>query len=395
MGCGLQNRGLDVRRNAVELTRRERWRLVLEAFITAGIIFLCYFAVYELFKWFVTTFRDVFSNFWGLGQVFDDIINQELWGLTPLVFLFLIIVAGVATSWRLKRRYHQYELQHVIKELHYIAKGNYTHRIQGKYSGNMGEVIESIHVLVDSTIEAMEEERRIEQSKDELITNVSHDIRTPLTSIIGYLGLIEEERYTSEAEVKQYVHTAFEKSKQMKALVDDLFEYTTVRQTTTPLDYVTFDMIQLIEQVAIDFELEAREKGREIQVKVESDRLIMRADTEKIVRVFNNLLSNALKYGKGGDLVRIEAGASGENAVISVKNNGETLPIEAIEQLFERFYRAEVSRSQETAGTGLGLAIAQSIIELHGGTITAKITDGWTDFTLILPLKMNEPSDPS
>ncbi|GAA0350880.1 HAMP domain-containing sensor histidine kinase [Alkalibacterium iburiense] len=374
----------------MELTRRERWRLAFEAVVTAGIIFLCYFAVYEIFRWFVVTFGTVFEDFWFFGSTLEDIRTQELWGLTPLVFLILIIVAVVAIFWRLKRRYRQYEMQHVIKELHYIAKGNYTHRISGNYSGSMGNVIDSIHVLVDSTIEAMEEERRIEQSKDELITNVSHDIRTPLTSIIGYLGLIEEGRYESEEEVKKYVHTAFEKSKQMKTLVDDLFEYTTVRQTTTPLDYVTFDMIQLLEQLAIDFELEAREKGREIQVVAPRESLMMRADTEKIVRVFNNLLSNALKYGKGGKVIRMEAEKKGANAVISVKNDGETLPQEAIEQLFERFYRAEVSRSQETAGTGLGLAIAQSIVELHGGTISAKVTDGWTDFTIVLPLNTEE-----
>lgn len=374
----------------MELTRRERWRLALEAIITAGIIFLCYFAVYELFRWFVVTFGTVFEDFWFFGSMLEDIRTQELWGLTPLVFLILIIVAIVAIFWRLKRRYRQYEMQHVIKELHYIAKGNYTHRISGEYSGSMGNVIDSIHVLVDSTIEAMEEERRIEQSKDELITNVSHDIRTPLTSIIGYLGLIEEGRYESEEEIRRYVHTAFTKAKQMKVLVDDLFEYTTVRQTTTPLDYVTFDMIQLLEQLAIDFELEAKEKGRDIQVVTSSEHLMMRADTEKIVRIFNNLLSNALKYGKGGKVIRIVADKKGSNAVISVKNDGETLPQEAIEQLFERFYRAEVSRSQETAGTGLGLAIAQSIVELHGGTISAKVTDGWTDFTVVLPLNSEE-----
>lgn len=370
----------------MQLTRKERWRLAFEAVVTAGIIFLCYFAVYEIFRWFVVTFQDVFDEFWFFGNVVEDIGNQELWGLTPLVFLFLTLIAAVAIYWRLKRRYRQYELKHIIKELHYIAQGNYDHRIRGSYSGDIGKVVESIHVLVDSTVEAMEEERRIEQSKDELITNVSHDIRTPLTSIIGYLGLIEENRYGSEEQAKKYVHTAYEKAKQMKVLVDDLFEYTTVRQTAVPLEFVTFDMIQLLEQVAIDFELEAQKKGREIQISSSQKQIMMRADTEKVVRVFHNLLSNALKYGKGGTLVQIKVRKEGSNVIVSVKNNGETLPKEAIEQLFERFYRAETSRSQETAGTGLGLAIAQSIVELHHGTITARVEEGWTVFDVVLPM---------
>jgi len=371
----------------MRLTKKERWRLAFEAVVTAGIIFLCYFAVYEIFRWFVITFQELFNEFWFFGNVVEDIGNQELWGLTPLVFLFLTLIAGVAIYWRLKRRYRQYELKHIIKELHYIAQGNYDHRIRGSYSGDIGKVVESIHVLVDSTVEAMEEERRIEQSKDELITNVSHDIRTPLTSIIGYLGLIEENRYGSEEQAKKYVHTAYEKAKQMKVLVDDLFEYTTVRQTTVPLEYVTFDMIQLLEQVAIDFELEAQKKGREIRISSSQKQIMMRADTEKIVRVFHNLLSNALKYGKGGTLVLIEVRTEADEVMVSIKNNGETLPKEAIAQLFERFYRAETSRSQETAGTGLGLAIAQSIVDLHRGTITARVENSWTVFDVQLPLK--------
>ncbi|GEK91307.1 sensor histidine kinase [Alkalibacterium kapii] len=371
----------------MKLTKKEKWRLAFEAVVTAGIIFLCYFAVYEIFRWFVTTFKDIVSDVWFFGDVLDDISNQELWGLTPLVFLFLTIIAGVAIYWRLKRRYRQYELKHIIKELHYIALGNYDHRIRGSYSGDIGKVVESIHMLVDSTIMAMEEERRIEQSKDELITNVSHDIRTPLTSIIGYLGLIEEDRYESEKQAKKYVHTAYEKAKQMKALVDDLFEYTTVRQTTVPLDYVTFDMVQLLEQVAIDFELEAEKKGKSIHITSEKKQMIMRADTEKIVRVFHNLLSNALKYGKNGEHILISVKEQRNELSVSVKNDGATLTKEALNQLFERFYRAETSRSQETSGTGLGLAIAQSIVELHNGKITARVENGWTIFDVLLPME--------
>lgn len=374
----------------MKLTQQERVRLIAEGFITAGIILLCYLAAYEILRWLVSAFPDFFENIWYIGDMFVLIQNQQVWGITPYVFIFLLILAGFAIYWRLKRRYRQYELQHIISELHYIAQGNYTHRIRGDYGGDIQKVVDSIHVLVDSTVEAMEEERRIEQTKDELITNVSHDIRTPLTSIIGYLGLIEEGRFHSTEEVKSYVHTAFKKAKQMKVLVDDLFEYTKVRQTTTPLQKISFDMIQLLEQLAIDFELEAEGKGMTIVVESDLNHLMMEADTEKLVRVFNNLISNALKYGKGGKLIQIDVSKLKDEAVITVKNDGEPLPEDALDQLFERFYRAETSRSQETAGTGLGLAIAQSIIELHGGTITAKTEEGWTCFIIRLPITIKE-----
>ncbi|MBT0883627.1 HAMP domain-containing histidine kinase, partial [Campylobacter sp. 2018MI13] len=139
----------------------------------------------------------------------------------------------------------------------------------------MQRVVESVNALVDSTINAMEEERRIERSKDELITNVSHDIRTPLTSIIGYLGLIEDNQYGSEEELKKYTHTAFLKSKQMKSLVDDLFEYTKVRQPDLPLSIVKIDLGAMLEQIGAIYELEGSKKGMEVEVNVPDEPVFM------------------------------------------------------------------------------------------------------------------------
>lgn len=145
------------------------------------------------------------------------------------------------------------QLRHVIAELHYIASGHFDHRIPFKLSGQMQRVVESVNSLVDSTINAMEEERRIERSKDELVTNVSHDIRTPLTSIIGYVGLIENKQYNNDEELLQYTHTAFLKANQMKSLVDDLFEYAKVRQAGVTLNIVPLDIGAMLEQVAASY----------------------------------------------------------------------------------------------------------------------------------------------
>ena len=228
------------------------------------------------------------------------------------------------------------QLRHIISELHYIANGNYDHRIPFELSGDLSRVVTSINGLVDSTVAAIEDERKIEKSKDELITNVSHDIRTPLTSIIGYLGLIEDGQYHSEEDLLKYTHTAYIKAKQMKSLVDDLFEYTKVRQPAVPVNFSAFDMIQLIEQLAADFELEASKKYPNT-CSIKSRLLIMDGDTEKLVRVFNNLLTNALKYGKGATKIVIEVERIGSEVVATVKNNGAMIPQQAIDNLFDRF----------------------------------------------------------
>lgn len=370
------------------LTRSEKWILVGEGFITAGIIILMYYSAYQIFQLLVNAFPNLFQDFWIFGDLFIEMKDQSLLAVNPFVYIFLIILAVVAIIWRLRRRYRNYELRHIISELHYIAQGHFEHRIPASSDANLQEFVDSIHVLVDSTVSAMEEERRIEQTKDELITNVSHDIRTPLTSIIGYLGLVEEERYSSIEEAKGYIHTAYKKSRQMKSLVDDLFEYTTVRQTDTPLNIIQFDMVQLLEQLAIDFQIDADEMDMELTLSTTVSRYLMEGDSEKLVRVFSNLLSNAFKYGKDGDLIALEITPLEERHVrISIKNNGERIPDEALDQLFERFYRAETSRTQETASTGLGLAIAKGIVELHHGTITAKTGDKWTEFIIELPQK--------
>lgn len=371
----------------MKLSKKEKGKLAFEGFITAGMIFLLYYAVYVIFMQLVRTFPQFFRSIWILGDVIISVQGDNVTSLTPFLLIVLTIVAVIVINWRLKRRYHQIQLSHIISELHYIAEGNYDHRIFQDYSGDMSRVVESINVLVDSTVNAMNEERRIEQSKDELITNVSHDIRTPLTSIIGYLGLIEEGRYKNKEELQKYSHVAFTKAEQMKMLVDDLFEYTKVRQTSTPLNLTEFDMIQLLEQLVVDFELEAQKNQKKIEITTSLSELHMEADTEKIVRVFNNLISNALKYGKDGYEIRIDVKKTAVEAIVTISNDGSLIPEKALAHLFDRFYRADVSRSQEIKGTGLGLAIAENIISLHDGKIQANSEGKWTRFRIKLPLR--------
>ncbi|OJG88146.1 sensor histidine kinase [Enterococcus silesiacus] len=327
---------------------------------------------------------------WATKGAFAKELNTDLfWSLSKFVIpIFFIVDVGVL-YWRLIRRYRQMQLRHIISELHYIANGNYDHRIPFELSGDLARVVTSINGLVDSTVAAIEDERKIEKSKDELITNVSHDIRTPLTSIIGYLGLIEDRQFHNQEDLLKYTHTAYVKAKQMKLLVDDLFEYTKVRQPAVPVNTISFDMTQLIEQLAADFELEATKNDMTIQVNANPASIKMDGDTEKLVRVFNNLLSNALKYGKGGKNIVIDVEKVGTEVVIAVRNDGPSIPKKSLDQLFDRFYRVEESRSQETGGTGLGLAIAQSIIALHGGYIYATSDNHWTSFIIHLPLKRN------
>lgn len=386
----MENKHSDNKRR-ISLTSKEISELFAEGIVTIILLLLINVAV-------VVLISSIISNSPSLNESIFETRNSFMRNFNSTIFLngknfiipLFLLFDGIVLYWRLFRRYRQMQLRHIILELHYIAEGNYDHRIPFEVRGDLNRIITSINGLVDSTVAAIEEERRIEQSKDELITNVSHDIRTPLTSIIGYLGLIEDRQYHNEEDLLKYTHTAYVKAKQMKSLVEDLFEYTKVRQPSVPIHYVSFDMVQLLEQLSIDFELEAQRKGITIQVVSSTPQILMDGDTEKIVRVFNNLITNALKYGKKATLVLIEIEAIGTEVVITVKNNGQMIPKASLDSLFNRFYRVEESRSQATGGTGLGLAIAQSIVALHGGYIYAKSNPEWTSFIIHLPLARNK-----
>lgn len=378
------------KKKRITLTSKEVSELLAEGIVTVILLLLLNVAIVVLISSVIENSPSINDAIWDTKEALTYRLNTNFFRsgrnlIVPFFFLLDVLIL----FWRLIRRYRQMQLRHIISELHYIANGNYDHRIPFELRGDLSRVVSSINGLVDSTVTAIEEERKIEQSKDELITNVSHDIRTPLTSIIGYLGLIEDGQYHSEEELLKYTHTAYSKAKQMKSLVENLFEYTKVRQPTVPVNMSQFDMVQLVEQLAADFELEAHNKGIEIQVLPKKNQLLMDGDTEKLVRVFNNLFTNAFKYGAGATKIVVEIEKVGTEAVVVVKNNGAQIPQQSLDSLFDRFYRVEESRNQATGGTGLGLAITQSIVALHGGYIYAKSNPEWTSFIIHLPLVRN------
>lgn len=379
------------KKKRVTLTSKEVSELIAEGIVTVILLLLLNVAIMVLFTQMLNNSPDLTDAIYRSKDIFANNLGSDIfWSGRNFVIPLFIIIDVLIVFWRLIRRYRQMQLRHIINELHYIANGNYDYRIPFELRGDLSKVVDSINGLVDSTVAAIEDEREIEKSKDELITNVSHDIRTPLTSIIGYLGLIEDGQYQNNDEILKYTSIAYKKAKQMKSLVEDLFEYSKVRQPSVPVNTVSFDMVQLLEQLAADFELEAKKKNIQIQVETKENQLIMDGDTEKLVRVFNNLITNALKYGTEANMIVIEIEKAKNEAVVTVKNNGIPIPREALDQLFDRFYRVDGSRSQEISGTGLGLAIAQNIVNLHGGYIYAQSNDDWTSFIIHLPLYKNQ-----
>ncbi|MEK1384778.1 HAMP domain-containing histidine kinase [Limosilactobacillus fermentum] len=372
----------------LKLTGREKSSLFFEGLLTIILLGLINIALITIIQTMIQSNPGVQSGIFIIKQsLVIGPFHAQIWSYQRIVMVLLVFIDIGVLWWRLLRRYHLYQLDHIIGELHYIAQGHLEHRIPFRVNGNQQHVITSVNALVDTITQAMQEERASEKSKDELITNVSHDLRTPLTSIIGYLGLIEDHQYQSEEDIVKYSHIAYDKAKQMKNLVEDLFEYTKVQQHGAPVNLMTVDLGQLLEQVGASFELEADKKGMAINVTCEPSPLSITADPEKLGRLFSNLVANALKYGYGASYIHLTAKQLGEKVVITVADDGEKIPAESVKHLFERFYRVESSRNKATGGTGLGLAIVQSIVELHHGSVTARSDDQETAFVVTLPVK--------
>jgi len=229
-------------------------------------------------------------------------------------------------------------------------------------------------------------ELQAEQSKSELITNVSHDLRTPLTSIIGYLRLIGEDRYQDEVELRYYTDIAYKKSRRLERMVNDLFEYTQMSYGKNILNRSVIDMHALIGQLAADFTFQLSEAGMEIRVSDQMGKSVILADGEKLMRALENLISNAMKYSKAGKYIDVSVTQSADQVIVQLKNYGPKIPASDLTHIFERFYRAEKSRSEQTGGSGLGLAIVKSIIEAHEGSITVSSSEQETVFEISLPL---------
>lgn len=371
---------------SMRLTRSERSELVVEAIITMSLIFFLYLSALLIYRQAI----DYKLNFFGLDTTLRHMLGLTRQQIIVSVYIFSLascVVAIFVTNWRVKRRINQMKLAHILDYLKYIAQGHYEIRIPQTDLGEMDEVVSSINHLVDSTVRAIEEERKIEKSKDELITNIGHDIRTPLTSVIGYLGLIENQQYHSQEELARYAHVAYRKAQQMQSLVQDLFTYTATRQTTTEISPVQVQVLRFMEQLVADFELSAREKTIELRLDIRPKNLVASFDVDKMARVFHNLLSNALKYGIGAHYIELLAYQEEDYIYFKVKNDGQPLDQSELEDIFQRSYRADQSRSANQPGTGLGLAIVRNIVELHHGRVYAEVDGQETIFTIEIPQK--------
>ena len=224
-----------------------------------------------------------------------------------------------------------------------------------------------------------------EQRKDELVMYLAHDIRTPLTSVIGYLNLLEEDPNMPPEQRAARVHIALEKAYRLETMVNEFFEITKYKSQKITLSKETIDLYYMLVQLSDELSPVLAPRGNTVTLHLDEN-LTIEADPEKLARVFNNILKNAASYSFPHTEIVISAEKLEHEVIIRFQNSGEDIPNEALASLFNKFYRADQSRSSDTGGTGLGLAIAKEIVTLHGGAISASSKNHVVTFTVSLPL---------
>lgn len=310
-----------------------------------------------------------------------------LYNLFPLIVTPIFIINFILIFLYLTRRMVK-DIIHLEKGLQIIAEGNLEYRVSVNRQDELGRVATSINHMAEQLQMQMKRERDLEKSKMDMISGISHDLRTPLTSIIGYIELLRTDSFQDKAEYDRFIQNTYNKAMHLKKLLDDLFDYTRLTSVDSQLELKKVNLYQLLDQLLFEFEPLAQENGISIEKSIGDSPILAYIDSDKIARAIDNLLMNALKYSYKPGIIYVRMKVNHENIMIEVENKGNPLKGNQADKLFDRFYKVDYSRSSEgiQAGSGLGLSIARNIAELHQGSLTLLHIDNIFTVQLKLPL---------
>jgi signal transduction histidine kinase len=277
-------------------------------------------------------------------------------------------------------------IETISQGLKEISKGNLDFRIEKAGDDELAVFADKINLMATELKETIEDEKRAEATKNELITNVSHDLRTPLTSIKGYLELIKSKKYKDEVQLNQFINIAYNKSEKLEVLIEDLFEYTKISNNGLSFLKQDINLNGLLEQLMEELVPICEDNNVEIHKDFSREKIMVHLDPNKTARVFENLIINAIKYSKEPKKIEIKLAAINNYARVEIQNKCEEIPEEDLKNIFDRFYKVDKSRSSNSGGSGLGLAIAKSLVELQNGTLELYYKNCTISFIVMFPL---------
>lgn len=246
------------------------------------------------------------------------------------------------------------------------------------------QVEDQMNQVKQSAIRNARIAKEAEQRKNDLIVYLAHDLKTPLTSIIGYLTLLRDEPQISDQLREKYLSISLDNAERLEELINEFFEITRFNLSHLTLEKGHVNLTRMLEQITFEFKPLLAQKNLQCSLVSDPDIEIV-CDANKMQRVFDNLIRNAVNYSFENSTIEITVVKKQEDVYIKFSNCGNTIPQEKLERIFDQFYRLDTSRSTKTGGAGLGLAIAKEIVELHNGTIKAHSENEKVEFFVYLP----------
>lgn len=338
----------------------------VQAFIMTIFIFISVFAILHIAsKNLYVSFANAYNN------------SKEIMMMCTLAIFFLFIVLMGIIFIRKMNKITDY-IEEISQTLKSVSTGNMDVTIPIRRKDELGLLARDVNKMAYNLNELIKKEREWENQKNNLITNLSHDLRTPLTSILGFLELIEK-GINKDEKLKHYCNISLEKAKKLKNSVDQLFEFTKINNFDLKLNKSEISIEALIQQVTMGFIPVFEDNNMEYRISSKSKGLKIKADPILLVRAFENIISNTIKYASEGKYLDIIIEKENNKAVVKFVNYGEQIKQEDLTNLFNKFYRVEKS-CDKREGTGLGLAIVKTVIEQHSGEINVTSTKEETQF---------------
>ena len=251
-------------------------------------------------------------------------------------------------------------------------------------SGDLKNIEDDLNQVREQTLQSLKIAQMADQRKDDMLVYLAHDLKTPLTSVLGYLKLIEDEPGITPELVHKYSGIARTKAQRLEELINEFFEITRFRTHKLSLEPVQTHLSRMLMQITYEFNPILAEKGLEWDLQIAENVEIV-CDADKLERAVDNLIRNAVNYSYPNTKIFFSLTQTSDGIRICVQNKGQTIPPEKLERIYEQFYRLDAARSSDTGGAGLGLAIAKEIIELHHGTIAAYSENDNVQFIIQLP----------
>ncbi|WP_212934348.1 sensor histidine kinase [Robertmurraya siralis] len=299
------------------------------------------------------------------------------------LFFILFILLSFLFFFFLTKPYSVY-FNEISNGIRYLARGDFNHKVHIPSNDEFKDIALDINLASEKLQEAIQRGDFSESSKDQLVVNLAHDLRTPLTSVLGYLDLILKDENLTKEQVRHFLTITFNKSKRLERLIDELFEITRMNYGMITLKKSRINLTDLLNQLKEEM-YPLLEKNR-LTVRLDCDpHLFIVGDGDLLARVFENLLANAIRYGNDGQYIDVNGFKDDSNAVVQVINYGGSIPSDELPHLFEMFYTGDKSRTHKENSTGLGLFIAKNIVEQHKGMITADSNIIETVFEVRLP----------